>query len=110
MRTNYYQQNCVSDFSLQKYIIDSLLCLLTLNRFDSFIFHFSAISYCEEGQRTKDGYHDPVFTVNYLGHFLLTYLLLDVLKRSAPSRIINVSSATHTYSPYQVNLKLSGKC
>ncbi len=33
-----------------------------------------------------------VFAVNYLSHFLLTLRLLELLKRSAPARIVNVSS------------------
>jgi NAD(P)-dependent dehydrogenase (short-subunit alcohol dehydrogenase family) len=43
---------------------------------------------------TVDGYENT-FETNYLSSFLLSNLLLDLLKKSAPSRIINVSSVGH---------------
>jgi NAD(P)-dependent dehydrogenase (short-subunit alcohol dehydrogenase family) len=45
-----------------------------------------------ERQTSADGY-ELRFAVNYLAGFLLTRVLLPLLKRSAPARIVNVSSA-----------------
>jgi NAD(P)-dependent dehydrogenase (short-subunit alcohol dehydrogenase family) len=45
-------------------------------------------------RETVDGV-EMTFAVNYLAPFLLTHLLLDVLKASAPARIVNVSSGSH---------------
>src|SRR2546426_10967470 len=42
-------------------------------------------------RETVDGL-EMTFAVNYLAPFLLTNLLLDVLKASVPARIVNVSS------------------
>ncbi|XP_024142152.1 dehydrogenase/reductase SDR family member on chromosome X isoform X1 [Oryzias melastigma] len=56
--------------------------------------------------RTDDGY-ELHFGVNYLGHFLLTWLLLDLLKSSGEhgdaARVVNVSSSAHGIGKIRLN-------
>ncbi|KAI0984350.1 hypothetical protein GJ496_003987 [Pomphorhynchus laevis] len=49
---------------------------------------------------SEDGY-EIHFATNHLGHFLLTNLLLDKLKKSPDARIINVSSAAHLIGRFE---------
>jgi len=45
---------------------------------------------------TVDG-HETAFAVNHLASFLLTHLLLDRIKASAPARILQVNSQGHRF-------------
>jgi len=47
-------------------------------------------------QVTVDGY-ELTFAFNHLSYFLLTNMLLETLKASAPARIVNVSSGAHSF-------------
>jgi NAD(P)-dependent dehydrogenase (short-subunit alcohol dehydrogenase family) len=53
-------------------------------------------------QLSADGL-EMTLALNHLSPFLLTHLLLDTLKSSAPARIITVSSLAHAYSRIHFN-------
>ncbi|MCJ7696435.1 MAG: SDR family oxidoreductase [Anaerolineaceae bacterium] len=50
--------------------------------------------YIKKRRLSEDGY-EMTFAINYLAPFLLTNLLLDLLKKSAPARVVTVSSIGH---------------
>lgn len=67
------------------------------DRLDGLVCNAGLANLTNELKRTKDGLELTV-AVSYFGHFLLTELLLDLLKSSAPSRVIMLSSVVHAGS------------
>ena len=98
MKVDFADLQSVREFAdsfLNKYKqLDGLMC------------NAGALISGNEAKYTKDGL-EMSMGVSYFGHFLLTELLLDILQKSAPSRIGILSSVGHAGSPknrYQVHL------
>ena len=72
--------------------------LAKYDRLDGLACNAGMVNMSGELQRTKDGLETTI-GISYFGHFLLTELLLDVLKKSAPSRVLILSSVVHAGSP-----------
>lgn len=80
------QMESIRQFSKKFHTFESQLHILINN---------AGIMACPKSQ-TRDGFELQIGT-NHMGHFLLTNLLLDLMKQSAPARIINVSSLYHVF-------------
>ena len=68
------------------------------DRLDGLVCNAGMVAYGNEPQYTKDGF-ELTWASSYFGHFLMTELLLDTLKKSAPSRMAIVSSVVHAGNP-----------
>ena len=85
----------VADLSSQAQIREFAKSFLSQNsRLDVLVNNAGAIF--AEREETVDGI-EMTFGLNHLGPFLLTSLLLDLIRASAPARIINLSSAAHIF-------------
>lgn len=76
--------------SFAKRLLASLEC--TVNRIDCLVLNAGVFS--AKKSFTKEGY-ELHYGVNYLGHFLLTMLLLPQLQESNHPRVIGISSFVH---------------
>jgi len=65
------------------------------------LIHNAGMALAFRGQTSEDGVELTMAT-NHYGPFLLTHLLIDVLKKSAPARIVIVASELYRLS--SVNL------
>lgn len=91
----------IADFSSQKQVRQ--LAAKVNRRYDHLhVLINNAGVFMNERQVTEDGL-ETTFAVNHLAPFLLTNLLLDLLKKSAPSRIVTVSSIAHTRGRIEVD-------
>jgi NAD(P)-dependent dehydrogenase (short-subunit alcohol dehydrogenase family) len=66
--------------------------LSKLDRLDVLINNAGGVN--KKRELTADGI-EKTFAVNHLGYFLLTNLLLDLIKKSAPARVVTVASIGH---------------
>ena len=64
------------------------------DRLDGLVCNAGAVVMGGSAQRSKDGF-ELTMAASFFGHFLMTELLLDVLRESAPSRMAILSSVVH---------------
>lgn len=83
----------IADLSLQKNVIR--LAEQVSSRYERLdVLINNAGTFEQNRMLTPDGF-ETTFAVNYLAPFLLTRHLLPLLKKSSPSRVVNVASIAH---------------
>ncbi|KAK6492138.1 retinol dehydrogenase 12 [Huso huso] len=90
---------CKLDLADTKSICEFAEHIYNMEKTVSILINNAGIAMCPYST-TTDGF-EMQFGVNHLGHFFLTFLLLDLLKQSTPARIINLSSSTHSMGKIQ---------
>ena len=90
-RTNGELEFRLADFSSLDQVRDLADSLGNEERIDVLV-NNAGIGTARPREESEDGY-ELTFQVNYLTPFLLTHRLLPLLERSAPARIVNISSA-----------------
>ena len=85
----------IADLSSQKEINNASEEFLSLNRPLHILLNNAGVVNSER-RITVDGFEE-VFAINHLSYFSLTLKLLNKIKESSPSRIVNVSSAAHKF-------------
>lgn len=90
---NGFIELMIADFSSQEQVRD--LAKRVKERYDHLdVLVNNAGLYQPDHTITEDGV-EMTFAVNYLAPFMLSHLLLDLLRKGAPSRIVNMSSSFH---------------
>lgn len=90
------------DLSSQKSIRDFAANIIKTESKLDVLIHNAGMALFFRGQKSEDGIELTMAT-NHYGPFLLTHLLIDLLKKSAPSRIVVVSSELYKLASVNLN-------
>lgn len=105
LKGSYEVQYCdLADLDSVRNFVDSFLA--KHHRLDGLACNAGFVNMKTTAEYTKDGFETTI-AASYIGHFLMTELLLDILKETEDSRMLILSSVVHAGSPknrYQVHL------
>ena len=92
----FYHADLAEESQLSKVILE----MKNLNEIDVLINNAGAL-FLKKELNSKD--IEKTFAVNYLSHFYLTLSLIDIIKKTKNSRIVNISSWVHKFAKLNLN-------